>query len=100
MASAALLLLIAGISYYIYREAQRYYSLKAFGGHWTAGWTRLWLLRAHSSGRMNLYFTEANDKYGMLNALRLAPPSPYIIYLVLLELKIPTMDDHSSTRQT
>lgn len=47
-----------------------------------------------------MYFTEANDKYGMFNALRFAHPIAYVIYLVLLELKIPTMDDHSSTRQT
>lgn len=66
MAPTVLMLLLAtGIAYYIYRKARQYYGLKAFGGHWTAGWTRLWLLRAHSSGRMNLYFTEANDKYGM-----------------------------------
>lgn len=46
------------------RKYRQSLALKEFGGHWTTRWTRLWLLRAHSSGRMNHIFTEMNDKYG------------------------------------
>lgn len=65
MASVALLLLVAALSYLLFRSLRQYNGLKAFGGHWAAGWTRLWLYTTVSSGKMNIYFTEVNDKYGM-----------------------------------
>lgn len=46
------------------REIRTYLSLRQFGGHWSAGFSRLWLLRAGSSGRMHEYYTELNSKYG------------------------------------
>ena len=64
MVSAALLLGIAFFAIYVVRTVRTYYSLKQFGGHWSAGWSRLWLLRTQGSGEMNLRFTAINKKYG------------------------------------
>lgn len=49
---------------YVVRTLQQYWALSAFKGPWVAGFSRLWLLRANGSGKMNLAFTEVNDKYG------------------------------------
>ncbi|KAF2224920.1 cytochrome P450 [Elsinoe ampelina] len=57
--------------YRIIRTVRQYFALRDFGGHWTAGWTRLWLLRVNSSGRMNEYFRDINEKYGA--TARIAP---------------------------
>lgn len=46
------------------RQIRIYYALNAFGGHWSAGWSRLWLLRTQRSGVMNRRFTDINRKYG------------------------------------
>lgn len=59
--------LVAGITLaflYVVRHVQTYLELRDFGGHWSAGWTRVWLLRCHLSGEMNKRFTTINDKYG------------------------------------
>jgi hypothetical protein len=49
---------------YVVRTLQQYRALSEFKGPWVAGFSRLWLLRANGSGKMNLAFTEVNDKYG------------------------------------
>lgn len=49
---------------YVVRTLQQYWALSEFKGPWVAGISRLWLLRANGSGKMNLAFTEVNDKYG------------------------------------
>ena len=64
-------LLAAGVAVAIvvYRTLRQYYALKEFGGPWSVGFTRLWLLWANGCGKMNLVFTEVNDKYGMYEVL-------------------------------
>ena len=49
---------------YVVRTLQQYWALREFKGPWVAGFSRLWLLRANGSGKMNIAFTEVNDKYG------------------------------------
>ncbi|PNS20907.1 Isotrichodermin C-15 hydroxylase [Sphaceloma murrayae] len=71
MLSAVLLVLAALVLYRVYRTLRLYYNLRDFGGHWAAGWTRLWLLRVNSSGKMNEHFREINEKYGA--TARIAP---------------------------
>lgn len=65
MVSATLLLLVALFAALVARKTQRWYALQAFGGHWSAGWSRLWLLQTQKSGHMNKIFTDINRKYGM-----------------------------------
>ncbi|KXL51350.1 hypothetical protein M433DRAFT_60553 [Acidomyces richmondensis BFW] len=62
MLSAALVLGIALLAYYVVQSVQTYYALRQFGGHWSAGWSRLWLLRTQGSGEMNKRFTAINRK--------------------------------------
>lgn len=64
MLSLTLLLGIALLAFYAARSVRTYYALRDFGGHWSAGWSRLWLLKTQSSGYMNKTFTEVNQKYG------------------------------------
>lgn len=65
MGPSMLLLVFAFLAIYsVVRSVRRYYALKAFGGHWSAGWSRLWLLKTQSSGYMNKTFTEINRKHG------------------------------------
>jgi len=64
MLSAVLILGIALFVYYVVRSVQTYYALRQFGGHWSAGWSRLWLLHTQGSGEMNKRFTAVNRKYG------------------------------------
>lgn len=57
----------AGVALLLYLVActlQQYLALKDFNGPRIAGFTRLWLLRANSSGEMNKAFTTINDQYG------------------------------------
>jgi hypothetical protein len=56
---------VALVSIYLFKKVNTYLELREFGGHWLAGWTRLWLLRCHHSGTMHKQFTEINEKYGM-----------------------------------
>ena len=67
----ALFLLGALTAIFAARKIHQYWILRAFGGHWTAGWTRMWLLRTQSSGNMNKIFTSINDQYG--STARIAP---------------------------
>ena len=64
MLSLTLLLGIALFAFYVARCVRPYYALRDFGGHWSAGWSRLWLLKTQSSGYMNKTFTEVNQKHG------------------------------------
>lgn len=67
MVPAAVLLSFAILAIIVARQVRRYHALKDFGGHWSAGWSRLWLLKTQSSGRMNKIFTDINKEYGMCN---------------------------------
>ncbi|OCL05274.1 cytochrome P450 [Glonium stellatum] len=49
---------------YIHREYRVYRALKEFGGPPTAGFSRLWLLSAVYSGKMNFHFNKVNDEHG------------------------------------
>ncbi|KAF2770515.1 putative P450 monooxygenase [Teratosphaeria nubilosa] len=71
MLSAVLFAAIALFAYYVARSIQTYAALRQFGGHWTAGWSRLWLLRTQGSGEMHTRFTAINSKYG--STARIAP---------------------------
>lgn len=64
MLPASLLLAIALLALYVLRSVKTFASLRHFGGHWSAGWSRIWLLRTQSSGHMNKTFTAVNDQYG------------------------------------
>lgn len=64
MVSAAYLLLAAAALAYIVRSIRTYYELREFGGHWSAGWSRLWLLDTQKSGEMHRRFTALNRKDG------------------------------------
>lgn len=50
--------------YLVICTVRQYSALKDFSGPRVAGFTRLWLLRANSSGEMNKAFTHINDQYG------------------------------------
>lgn len=62
------LVVIALVAFYVLRSIQTYLKLSHFGGHWSAGWSRIWLLRTQGSGQMNKIFTTINDRYGELDA--------------------------------
>ncbi|KAF2442588.1 putative P450 monooxygenase [Karstenula rhodostoma CBS 690.94] len=71
MLSIAPIIIIALVSVYIFRNVKTYLELRDFGGPWSAGWTRLWLLRCHLSGSIHTKFTEINNKHG--STARVAP---------------------------
>ena len=60
------ILVTAGVALLLYvgQNLQQYSALKGFNGPRIAAFTRLWLLRANSSGEMNKAFTSINDQYG------------------------------------
>lgn len=86
MAPAALLLALAIAAFYILRSVKIYSSLKHFRGHWSAGWSRIWLLRTQGSGQMNKIFTAVNDQYG--EHARPRVPSPLFSTRVAHKLPI------------
>lgn len=49
---------------YVVHSVRTYNSLKQFGGHWSAGWSRLWLLRTQGSGEMHKRFAALNRTHG------------------------------------
>ncbi|KAK5108219.1 hypothetical protein LTR62_008675 [Meristemomyces frigidus] len=67
----ALVATLTLLTLYIYNSLRTYYGLRDFGGHWSSGWSRLWMLKTQSSGRMNKIFTKVNLKYG--STARIAP---------------------------
>ncbi|KAI5361822.1 Putative cytochrome P450 [Septoria linicola] len=64
MVPTTLVVAFAILAFFIVRKVRQYYALKDFGGHWSTGWSRLWLLRTQSSGQMNKIFTNVNREYG------------------------------------
>ncbi|KAK6441577.1 hypothetical protein LTR95_002197 [Oleoguttula sp. CCFEE 5521] len=65
MPSAAYVLLCALLVLaFVTRKVRAYYGLRQFGGHWSAGWSRVWLLRTQSSGEMHKRFAALNRKHG------------------------------------
>lgn len=64
MVAAAYFLVAAVTLALVVRSIRTYYSLNQFGGHWSAGWSRLWLLNTQSSGEMHKRFAALNRKYG------------------------------------
>jgi hypothetical protein len=66
MLSTALVLVVTLAVIFAVQKVKRYRSLQSFGGHWSVGWSRLWLLRTGMSGEMNKTFTEVTNKHGEL----------------------------------
>lgn len=64
MVAAAYFLVAAVALALVVRSIRTYYSLKQFGGHWSSGWSRLWLLNTQSSGEMHKRFAALNRKHG------------------------------------
>ena len=64
MIPATLILALVFVTLYVIQSIRTFYSLKHFRGHWSTGWSRLWLLRTQGSGQMHKRFTEINNKYG------------------------------------
>ena len=64
MIPATLALAFVFLTLYVIQSIRTFYSLKHFRGHWSTGWSRLWLLRTQGSGQMHKLFTEINNKYG------------------------------------
>lgn len=52
----------------VYAVGQRirgWYSLRHFKGPFSAGFSRLWIFRRSTGGRLHLDLAEVNDKFGM-----------------------------------
>lgn len=56
--------MFALVTLYIARSIRTFIALRHFGGHWSSGWSRLWLLKTQGSGEMNKRFTTITDEYG------------------------------------
>ncbi|CZT20651.1 related to pisatin demethylase (cytochrome P450) [Ramularia collo-cygni] len=56
--------IFAIFAFYVVRVVRQHHALRHFGGHWSAGWSRLWLLRTQSSGEMHKHFTAINKQHG------------------------------------
>ena len=70
MVSVTLIFGITLVLLYVVRSIQTFLALRHFGGHWSAGWSRLWLLRTQGSGEMHKRFTAINDKHGKYDTTR------------------------------
>lgn len=68
LAAAVMVVLVA---YLALLTLQQYHALNDFGGPRIAGFTRLWLLKANSSGEMHKTFTKINDEYGKCSEIAL-----------------------------
>lgn len=64
MVHSILIALFAIFIFYVAQVTRQYHALRQFGGHWSVGWSRLWLLRTQGSGEMHKHFTAINKKYG------------------------------------
>ena len=65
MIPAVVLAVGVAFAVFVLRTIRQYYALKDFDGPWSVGFSRLWLLWANGSGKMNTVFTAVNDQYGM-----------------------------------
>ena len=73
MASALILVAGLAIAFIVTRKIRQYYALREFGGPWSAGFSRLWLLSASRSGKMHLHYTAVNNQYGTEASLNYRP---------------------------
>lgn len=79
MVPAVLFVVAVALFVYVTRTLQQYLALKEFKGPAVAGFSRLWLLRANGSGKMNTVFTAVNDKYGQSSTMNIyAAPSFFL----------------------
>ncbi|KAM0811293.1 putative Cytochrome P450 monooxygenase aba1 [Seiridium cardinale] len=63
-ASALALIGVVLFTWLARRLIKRNRALGDFKGHWSSGWSRLWLLNTQGSGEMNKRFTQLNKDYG------------------------------------
>jgi len=60
-----LILFLATVIYLVISSVRQFYRLRHFQGPAWAAWTKLWLLRTVTSGRMHHVFYTTTKKYGM-----------------------------------
>ncbi|RFN54531.1 pisatin demethylase [Fusarium flagelliforme] len=68
-----LILFLATVTYLVISSVRQFYRLRHFQGPAWAAWTKLWLLRTVTSGRMHQIFYTTTKKYGSI--VRIAPNS-------------------------
>ncbi|GME47270.1 Cytochrome P450 [Neofusicoccum parvum] len=64
MVSIVGLIAVAALVYFAVRDFRRYLALRQFKGPPLSGFTRYWVYKASTSGRLHEHFKEWNDKYG------------------------------------
>lgn len=55
---------LAVIASYLIRDVRRYLALRQFQGPPLSGFTRYWMQKAGTSGRLHEYYNEWVDQYG------------------------------------
>ncbi|RBR23745.1 uncharacterized protein FIESC28_03450 [Fusarium coffeatum] len=65
--------ILAVLTYLVIASVRRYHRLRDFQGPPLAAWTKLWLLKTVTSGRMHQIFYTTTKKYGSM--VRIAPNS-------------------------
>jgi hypothetical protein len=66
-----IILFLAGVAFLVISTIRRFYRLRHFQGPSSAAWSKLWLLRTVTSGKMHRIIYETSKKYGMIFLLKL-----------------------------
>lgn len=64
MVSVIVIVVIAVIAYYAVRDLRRYWALRQFQGPPLCGFTRYWMFKSATSGRLQHYYKDWSVKYG------------------------------------
>jgi hypothetical protein len=62
---------------YVANAIRVWYRLRHFAGPLSAGWSKWWLIHAHTTGRTHLDLAEVCEKYGV----QYMKPDPFILIL-------------------